>query len=253
MKSLTPPAISKQAEDAEMQQLAYEAAAAIEAADKATKNTLERYKEAGEALAKAKKKCGHGKWLPWLKTHGIDLWKAARAIRVSSNWAKLGTAPNLKEALKTLADPGEETEKAKPVEVAPLCRRCQNVGPAKDCKACEEAEAEWKSQKKGKSKPDEEAADEPADREPGDDTEHEEQAKVEEKAQPKPGMPKYEIKGADKGVSILTLEVDKFGNAFGVKEKPEVDKMRKRIADWHDDFKALVEKHLKAKSPEATC
>lgn len=245
MKDVSPPVINRPAEDAEMQQLAYEASAAIEAADKATKNTLERYKEAGEALSKAKKKCGHGKWLSWLKGHGIHVKTAGRALRVAANWSKLDTVSNLADAFKAMAEAPEETEKAKPVDKAPLCKRCQNVGPTKDCKACEEAAAEWRAKKKPKP-------DETSEREPGDDTDHEEQAKEDEKSDPKPGKPKFDWKLTNTNVGILVREVDKFGKAYKVKEEPEVDELRKRLADWHTDFKSVYEKITKEKAPEAT-
>lgn len=241
--------VNSQAEDPEMEQWAYEATAALEAAHKATTTTLERYKEAGEALIKAKKKCGHGKWLPYLKRHALDRSQTSRAMRINSNWSKCGTVTHLKEALALLAKDEEESEKAKPVEKAPLCKRCQNVGPTKDCKACEEAEIEWKSKKKGRQ-----------DREPGDDTESEERAKQEEKEKAKQtaenkkanGKATFDWKPFESHIGGLVRSVDMIGNAYGVKESKEADGLRKRAVEWRDDFKSFYEKTSKQKAPEAS-
>jgi hypothetical protein len=231
------------AEDPEMQQWAFEASSAIEAADKATKNTLERYREAGEALAKAKKKGGHGKWMAWLKRHGIAPRTAGRAIKIASMWTKLANLANLTEAFKVMADAPEETEKAKPVEIAPLCKRCQNVGPTTNCKGCEEAEIEWKASRKGgKSKPKEEGEEE--EREAGDDSKQiEEDKRKEPEAKKKQGQPVFELTGK------FTRLADQLGKVAGKKEDPEYQELRDLIAKVHDTFAKLYERDTKQKVP----
>jgi hypothetical protein len=59
-----PPAIVKAAEDLPaLARIANEENQAGEASDK---ERLDHYKKAGEALAKAKKQCGHGRWKQWV-------------------------------------------------------------------------------------------------------------------------------------------------------------------------------------------
>lgn len=138
MSDLFPPSIKREAEDPEMVQWAYEAASAIEAASKAGQTTLERYKEAGDVLIKAKAKCSHGKWLTWLKSNSIDKFHASRSMRISSNWGKFASDANLKEAFKTIAESEAETEKE--FETAggiKYCSRDCRTGKGKTfCKKC---------------------------------------------------------------------------------------------------------------------
>lgn len=135
-ESINPPAIVK-SHDAEMEQLAFEATSALEAGAKAARTTLERYREAGAALIKAKDRCKHGCWLAWLKKANISPRTAQKAIRVSENWAKCALGAHLNEALSILAAPGEEKEKEEG-PVVMLCERCQRVGKQVNCKACAE-------------------------------------------------------------------------------------------------------------------
>lgn len=244
MNEISPPSVSKQAEDPEMTQWAYEATAAIDAADKAAKNTLERYKEAGEALAKAKKKCGHGKWIPWLKRNGISTRTAGRALKVFASWAKLANLANLSEAMKVMADAGEESEKTKPVEVAPLCDGCQRKGPRKDCKACEEIEAEWKSKKNGKK--------DTEGREPGDDTDQIEKDKEDEKTDPKSGKPKFDYSVVPTWVGKGIREADRLAKAYSDREAKEFVDLRQDIIRVRDKFTKLYEKHSGLKAPLET-
>ncbi len=132
---VNPPVINRQAEDPEMQQWAFEALAALEAGKVAGRMCLERHKEAGEALIKAKRKCGYGKWLSWLRTNKIDRFDAARSMRA----AKCAELHIWKNGVKVLTDDGEEQEKLDPsvqVQKQFCSRDCRlGVGPAK-CKAC---------------------------------------------------------------------------------------------------------------------
>jgi hypothetical protein len=49
--------------------LAARANAGHEAGERATRQGLERFRDAGEALLQARAQRPHGKWLPWLKKH----------------------------------------------------------------------------------------------------------------------------------------------------------------------------------------
>jgi hypothetical protein len=85
----------------------------IAAAEGAGRRLLEHYRDAGLALIKAKKQCGHGRWLSWLKDHvGIDRMTASRHMRVAREWDKCNTALHLSDALKLIAEdrPGEEED-----------------------------------------------------------------------------------------------------------------------------------------------
>jgi hypothetical protein len=62
---LTPPAIVAPAEG--LGELAAVANAGYEAGEDATRKGIDHYIAAGEALVKAKKLCGHGKWLEWVQ------------------------------------------------------------------------------------------------------------------------------------------------------------------------------------------
>ena len=156
MQSVDPPAIVRSA-TVEMDQLAFEATSALEAAAKSTRDTMQRYREAGEALTKMKVKCKHGQWLPLLERHKIGRRTAQRALRVSRNWTKCDTVTHLADVYKMLSKKGEEEEIAAPPE-EPLifCRECRLNGPKKNCKKCkelrkpetEEEEPEKKREKK---------------------------------------------------------------------------------------------------------
>lgn len=54
-------------------------------ADKNHKNALEKYKSAGENLAKMKERCKHGEWIPWLDNAGIDKVRACECMRIHQN------------------------------------------------------------------------------------------------------------------------------------------------------------------------
>ncbi len=60
-----PPAIVAPAEG--LGELAALANAGYEAGEDATRKGIDHYIASGEALVKAKKLCGHGKWLPWVE------------------------------------------------------------------------------------------------------------------------------------------------------------------------------------------
>jgi hypothetical protein len=150
VKGLYPPNITRESEDPEMEQWAYVATSALEAGHKAAITTQSRYQEAGEALIKAKAKCGHGNWLSWLKRYKISRTSALRAMRIAS---KCATVAHLDEAVEVLSSPEEESEKVKPADEPadkpPLCKRCRNVGTVQDCKACEEAAEAWRRSRRG--------------------------------------------------------------------------------------------------------
>lgn len=145
MSNLFPnrPAITNEAEDPEMEQWAYEATAALEAASVGGTAYLARMKDAGELLCKAKKKCKHGKWIPWLIRHNINRMTAFRAIKA---FVKCNTMLHLTDALEEISEKGEEQEISGPPlpdQAKEYCsRNCRlGLGPAK-CKECKKSRAE---------------------------------------------------------------------------------------------------------------
>jgi hypothetical protein len=96
-----PPAVVCPAED--LAALAHQANAEHEAGERLTRKGLEHYRLAGEYLLKAKARCGHGKWLAWLKANvRFSQQTASNYMRLAENWDKLPTVGNLREALRVL-------------------------------------------------------------------------------------------------------------------------------------------------------
>jgi hypothetical protein len=72
---------------------------------------LEHFRAAGEALLKAKKRCGHGRWLPWLKANvKFSQQTASVYMRVAQDWDKLPAAGNLRDALRLLTEVADGRE-----------------------------------------------------------------------------------------------------------------------------------------------
>jgi hypothetical protein len=64
---------------------------------------LEHYRRVGDLLLKAKERCGHGKFLPWLKANfPFSRQHAANYMRLAERWANVKPGLHLKEALRML-------------------------------------------------------------------------------------------------------------------------------------------------------
>lgn len=215
---------------------------------KEERNALQNGYKLGLVLARIKGKCVAGSWLAKLKELEVNRMTAWRCLKLSECNARYIASCNsvheaiLQNRITEMEEPEKELDgkKPKPVDVAPLCERCRRVGPRKDCKACEEAEVAWRQARKAKG----------GEREPGDDTDSEQQAKLDDKQKPQPGRIMFEWKATDQNVGSLIRQVDVFGNAYKVKEAPEVDQLRKDLADWHGRFKLVYEKISKQQAPE---
>jgi hypothetical protein len=97
----SPAAITRPADD--LDALARDINAAHAAAEGSMRAGLEHARAAGEKLARAKKACGHGNWLLWLKANVRFSQPTAWAyMRVAANWDKLSAADNLQDALRIL-------------------------------------------------------------------------------------------------------------------------------------------------------
>src|SRR5690349_2314819 len=105
-----PPAIIKPADA--LAELAGRINAEHQQAETALRAGLEHAKNAGGLLLEAKKQCGHGRWLPWLKANVRFSERAAQAYMRVAKWgAELtakaqGTADlTIEEGLKLLTAP----------------------------------------------------------------------------------------------------------------------------------------------------
>jgi hypothetical protein len=80
-----PPSIVRQAED--LAALASQINAEHAGVEGAVRKSLEHARTAGEALLRAKKQCGHGNWLPWLKANVQCSPKTATGyMRIAREW-----------------------------------------------------------------------------------------------------------------------------------------------------------------------
>lgn len=80
---------------------------------------LERAKETGEFLRKAKFMCRPGEWLPWLKEHlsDITIRSAQIYMRVAANWSRCADSAHLDDALKMLTDDTEDEHEEEPASL----------------------------------------------------------------------------------------------------------------------------------------
>jgi hypothetical protein len=108
-----------------------------------------------------------------------------------------------------------------------LCGRCQRVGPTPKCDMCR---LERLATRKGKQ--------------PGDDSPRK------RGAGPKNGSVKYDRKPLKACWGQLVREVDKLGNAYGKKETPDAEGLRRRLTEWLKDYKEWYRKLAGAKAPE---
>jgi hypothetical protein len=91
MKNIPPPAIVRQAEEADAAFINAE----HEAGQAAIKKGLEHYRRGGERLLAVRKRLRHGQWLPWLKANvNCSQQTASNYMRL----AKLPTVGSLGEA-----------------------------------------------------------------------------------------------------------------------------------------------------------
>jgi phage N-6-adenine-methyltransferase len=104
-----PPALVRPAED--LATLAKAINAAHEAAQGAMRTGLEKAREAGDALLKAKAACKHGQWLSWLKGNTkLDRMTAWRYMQLSERWGECNSVLHLADAYRVLFSGGEEEE-----------------------------------------------------------------------------------------------------------------------------------------------
>jgi hypothetical protein len=111
---LDPPAAVRPVED--LAALAAEINAEHQAGEAATREGLDCFRRAGEALLKAKAGCGgHGKWLPWLKANvAFGVTTASYYMKLARRWSEISTAENLRDALRRLDDEPDQEDDTPP-------------------------------------------------------------------------------------------------------------------------------------------
>ncbi len=101
--------------------------AAHHAGEESTRRGLEHFRAAGEALLKAKERCGHGNWLAWLKANvKFSRMNATRYMRVANEWSKCNGALHLADALRLITDDADE-EQELPADDAAVAPECQTA------------------------------------------------------------------------------------------------------------------------------
>lgn len=152
-ETLYPPAITREAEDPELEQLAYEITSDLAAASVAGVSYLARKRDAGEKLVKARKRIKHGNWIAWLNRHNIKRTTAFMAIKT---YSKCSGSEHLDDVLGEIAESGEEQEKLPEGESPPPeptgpvhSKKCRLWGDSKDCEACKAQKQTTKSRSSG--------------------------------------------------------------------------------------------------------
>jgi hypothetical protein len=111
MKEINPPAIVRPAED--LVALARRINAREE---EMVGSVLEHARAQGEDLLRAKKACGHGKWLPWLEANlrRVKKRQAQNYMRVARDWGRIKNAVNcvsgIEDAIRLLTEDVEEED-----------------------------------------------------------------------------------------------------------------------------------------------
>lgn len=122
---------------AQLDNLAYEALTAHEAGDKAQNSAMDCYRQAGEALLKAKALVPHGEWSGWLARHVPFVQATARRyMRIAHEWQQVKGMKSLREVIEFFVSPLPEAADLSKDPIATLCERCRRVGPVKDCPNC---------------------------------------------------------------------------------------------------------------------
>jgi hypothetical protein len=100
---ISPPPGVRPAED--LAALAARINAAYEAGERTSCQGLDNARAVGETLLAAKARCGHGKWLRWVRDNlPFSADTAANYMRVAREWKSVRAARNLREAIRWLTE-----------------------------------------------------------------------------------------------------------------------------------------------------
>lgn len=241
--SIDPPAIVRAAKAT-----LKERAARVRALHKShLKSALENAILLGSELQAAKDQCvTEGRaWTDWLREAEMSRTTADRNRRAFANKEKFldGNGAlcttvvqmGLVEALNWAAGPDVPDEETTTLDKPVTCDRCQRVGPVKDCPQCAELLAAARGKKT---------------REPGDDTDAEkEQKKKDDEAKKKQGKSVFDWPVIDTPFGQLVRALDTFGKAFGCKETPQVEGLRRMLSDWRETLKKVYKAVAKQQAP----
>lgn len=104
---MQPPAIVREAAD--LSELAARINREHQAGTAATRKGLENFREAGEALIKAKGLCGHGEWLKWLeKNVHFDRRTATNYMKIAREWETVSHLESMRDVLRVLTSDTED-------------------------------------------------------------------------------------------------------------------------------------------------
>ena len=124
-----------------------------------------------------------------------------------------------------------------------LCDRCRRVGPVSDCPGCKRVQAEAKASKNGQ----------PISREPGDDTDIEEN----EKKGPKPGQPLFDWKpfhqsfgSLVRSIDILYRNYNQINERGAIRDDDPHKELSALLKKFHDKFKERYEALAGQKAPQ---
>lgn len=117
--------------------LADQIRAKIDEVETAHRTTLERAREAGELLIRAKELVKHGQWLPWLEANcRVSADMAGKWMKLSRQWPELEASYSeqvpylgVQEALKLLAKPREPK---KPITIEGEAVEVPGMPPSED-------------------------------------------------------------------------------------------------------------------------
>ena len=191
------PAIVREAID--LRFLAAHANNAHHEGEKAADRGLQKFREAGEVLIRAKAQVPHGQWEAWVQDNlHFSLREAQRYMRLAREWPKATCVSFLEMGLqKALAELAKDVQEA-PDPASNLCKRCQRVGAVQDCPEC-------KSLKSLK-----EAASKTAHKRSGNAAEHSKAEDVTVKDSTD-DEPLFSLKAFRSHLAHVWLEVDKLG------------------------------------------
>jgi hypothetical protein len=106
---IDPPAAVRAVED--LGELAARINAEHEGVELDGRRLLERCRAVGELLLEVKRRCGHGRFLPWIKANvRFDRMTATRYMRVAREWSKCNSALHLTDALRLLTEDEDRQE-----------------------------------------------------------------------------------------------------------------------------------------------
>lgn len=233
MKPIAPPAIVRES-PANLEQLAFAITATLEAADRQMGNSLQNFRDAGEALLKAKAAIPFGCWLKWLSDNKISPRSASRAINAFKSASLADVDSELLALASDNSSEQEKTDPSKALTTAPalFCRACRTSGFNKNCKdkSCQS----WKATHPKASTAASAASTSTGGPEGG--------AAVSEGSEAKPARPKWAWKPFNNQLARVEASIDHLGKVYGASNSAILDTLKERLQGFMAEFKAAAER-----------